>query len=143
MPQIRMSILALAALVVLSGCNTMAGQPSIREAVITPDALKPGETALVTVHISDKNGVVDRVEGKVQEDDRITLKLQDNGEGPDVTAGDNVWSLDVEVPTAAPPGQFILELKAIRSDGLPVQIRDKSGNVHDLSATVPLVIRYE
>jgi hypothetical protein len=143
MSRIRILLTTLVALGTLSGCNTIAGQPSIREATIKPNELTPGGTALVTMAISDKHGVVDRVEGVVQEDDRITLKLRDDGEGPDETAGDNVWSLDVEVPPTAPPGEFILELTAFRSDGLPVQIRDKGGNVSTLSATVPLIIRYE
>jgi hypothetical protein len=132
--------LTLGALALLQGCNTMGGQPEMVDARITPDALKPGDEALITVQLKDKNNVVSGIEGVVQEDQRITFDLNDRGEQSDQKPGDGVWSFGVKVPFQAPEGQFLLELTAYREDGNPVSIRQKEGGVTALQRTVPLVI---
>jgi len=59
---------------------------------------------------------------------------------PDKKAGDNEWSLQVDVPFQAPAGQFTLQLTAFRSDGTPVPVRDKEGQTVPLSVSVPIAI---
>lgn len=132
--------LAVAVALAGQGCNTLAGQPEFIEAGISPSALKPGDEALITVKLKDKQTVVSGIEGVVQEDQRITFDLNDRGEQADAEAGDGVWTFGVKVPFQAPEGQFLLDLTAYRSDGNPVPIRDKEGNVAALSSTVPLII---
>lgn len=130
---------ALAAL--LAGCNTLGGQPQMRSAIITPAELWPGDTALITVHVADPEGVIHRVEGTVREDDRIRLRLYDDGTSGDEVAGDNIWSLAVDVPYEAAPGRFTLDFTAYRADGQPVPVRDASGEVTILTQTTPMIIR--
>ncbi len=139
----RMGLLGLTVGVALAtaGCNTMAGQPEMVRAGITPNELRPGDEALIQVELKDKHQVVQAIEGVVQEDQRITFDLNDKGEQADAAAGDGVWTFGVKVPFQAPDGEFLLDLTAYRSDGNPVSIRDKDGNVVALQETVPLVIR--
>jgi len=101
--------------------------------------LKPGDSAVITVHVADKHEIVKRVEGVVREDPRIKMKLHDDGQPPDEKADDNTWSLQVDVPFQAAPGTFNLDLTAYRSDGTPVPIRHK-GKTSPLTATIPLTI---
>ena len=100
--------LALGALL-LTGCNTLSGQPSITRAGINPELLEPGTSAVITLAIKDKQEIVKRIEGIVLEDPRITFPLRDDGQPPDEKADDNVWSMQVDVPFQAPPGAFSLE----------------------------------
>ncbi len=139
MKRIVMPALACAALLI-QGCNSLGGQPQFVETGITPNQLKPGDEALITVKLKDKHQVVQGIEGVVQEDQRITFDLNDRGEQADAAAGDGVWTFGVKVPFQAPEGQFMLDLTAYRSDGNPVPVRDKEGNVTALQSTVPLVI---
>ncbi len=139
MKRIVMPALACAALLI-QGCNSLGGQPQFVETGINPNQLKPGDEALITVKLKDKHQVVQGIEGVVQEDQRITFDLNDRGEQADAAAGDGVWTFGVKVPFQAPEGQFLLDLTAYRSDGNPVPVRDKDGNVTALQSTVPLVI---
>ncbi len=124
----------------LAGCAMDGRQPRLENALITPSALKPGDTAVITVEVRDRFNVVDRVEGVILEDPTISLKLKDDGTPPDSLAGDRVWSLRVEVPFQAPPGGFTLQLTAYRADGTPVPVDNKEGQTVPLSASVNVVI---
>lgn len=127
----------------LQGCNTMSKQPDLTNAQINPDTLIPGDSAVITVEVKDKNSIIDRIEGVVKEDPRITFPLHDDGQDPDTKAGDGVWSLKVDVPAQAPDGSFTLEFTAYRSDGTAVPVRDKQGNVSSLTESIPVVIQYQ
>jgi len=133
-------IVALAAL--LLGCNTLSGVPAMSNLMIQPAELNPGDTAIITVQVSDRHALIDRIEGIVKGHPEITFKLRDDGEAPDEKAQDGTWTLQVDVPFQAPPGEFVLELTAYRSDGQPVPVRDGAGNVVPLQQTLPVVIRY-
>ncbi len=127
-------------LILMAGCNTMGRQPQFRAAAIAPAVLKPGESAVITVQVKDRHNIVRKVEGVVQEDPNIKLKLHDDGQPPDAKAGDGVWSLKVDVPFQAPSGKFLLELTAYRADGTPVPVHTKEGKTAPLSTAVPVVI---
>jgi hypothetical protein len=129
----------LLALSVLAGCNTFGRQPRLQDAAITPAQLKPGDTAIITVRVADKHEIVRRVEAVVREDQRIKMKLRDDGQPPDAKADDKTWSLQVDVPFQAAPGTFNLDMTAYRSDGTPVPVRHK-GKTNSLTATVPVTI---
>jgi len=123
----------------LAGCNTAGRQPQFQRAVITPDQLKPGDTAMIQVEVKDRHGIVQRVEGVVEEDPTIRLRLRDDGQPPDLQADDDVWVLQVDVPYQAPPGDFLLHLMAYRADGSAVPVKTKEG-AQSLSTVVPLRI---
>jgi hypothetical protein len=124
---------------VLAGCNTFGRQPKMQDAAIAPAQLKPGDTAVVTVRTADKHDIIKRVEGVVREDQRLKLKLHDDGAAPDTAANDKIWSLQVDVPFQALPGSFNLDLTAYRSDGTPVPVKHK-GKTAPLTSTVPVTI---
>lgn len=123
----------------VAGCNTSGRQPQFQRAVITPDQLKPGDSAIIQVQVKDKFDVVRRVEGVVKEDPTIRLKLRDDGEAPDEKAADKIWALQVDVPYQATPGEFLLQITAYRADGSVVPVKTPEGSA-PLSAAVPLTI---
>lgn len=139
MKQVVCTIALVIALATMVGCNTAGRQPQFQKAVISPDQLKPGDTAMIQAEIKDKYDIVNRVEGVVKEDPTIRLQLQDNGQAPDLKAGDKVWVLQVDVPFQATPGDFLLQLTGYRKDGTPVPVKTKQGTV-PLRTTVPLKI---
>lgn len=123
-----------------AGCNTMGGQPNFERATISPSQLMPGDMALITIEPNDKDGIIHRIEGIVQEDPRQPLELNDEGLDGDEIAGDGVWSLGVDVPPLALGGTYTVEFTAYRRDGTPVPIRDKEGNVSPLSTVITIQI---
>lgn len=139
MKQVVYIIAIVGLLTSVAGCNTASRQPQFQRAIITPDQLKPGDTAKIEVQVKDRYDIVRRVEGIVKEDPTIRLKLHDDGQAPDEKAGDNVWVLQVDVPFQATPGDFLLQLMAYRADGTVVPVKGKEGTV-PLSTTVPLTI---
>lgn len=124
----------------LAGCNTMSGQPRFESAVITPAALEIGQSGLVTVKVKDKHGIITQISGSVQGDQRYKLTLNDSGVEGDAAAGDGVWSLQVDARQEAPPGDFMMEFTAYRSDGAPVTVRSREGGIAALRAQVPVRI---
>lgn len=134
---------ALAALAALAGCNSLGGVPEFTSSQIAPQTLHPGDTALITIAVKDKNDIVHSVVGMVKEEPDLKLTLRDNGEEGDVQAGDGTWSLAVQVPLEAPPGSFNLTFTAYRSDGVPVPIRRDDGTIDSLTVEMPLIINYK
>ncbi|NLN94478.1 MAG: hypothetical protein GX130_14420 [Candidatus Hydrogenedens sp.] len=132
----------LVALLLLTGCNTLSSAPQITKAAITPEVLRPGDTAIITMHIHDRSGIVNRVEGVVLESPPITFKLNDDGQDPDEKANDGIWSMQVHVPFQAPPGEFRLEFTAYGKDGTPISVRDRDGHIAPLQQLIPLRIEY-
>lgn len=132
---VTMAVLAL-------GCNTMGRQPKLSNPTIEPATLKPGDSAVITVKATDKNKIIHRIVGTVQEDARMPLPLRDDGKAPDEAAGDNIWSLQVDVPFMAPPGQFTLELTAYDSRGQAIIVRKSRKETGPLTANCTLVIQY-
>lgn len=125
-----------------TGCNTVTRQPAIESAAITPSELGPGDSAIISVEIQDRFNIVERVEGVVAEDSSITFKLRDDGVSPDAKAQDDIWTLQVDVPFNAPPGDFEFSLTAYNSEGQAVLIRNAEGEVNPLTAKFGLVIVY-
>lgn len=130
----------MAAMPLISGCNSMGGVPEFVESNISPIALHAGDTALVTISVKDKNNIVAEIVGIVEEMPTRKLKLHDDGQEGDVKAGDGIWSLAVKVPLQSPPGDFNLTFTAYRSDGVAVPIRAADGTIDTLSVHMPLTI---
>lgn len=126
----------------LQGCNTLSGQPEITRAVINPEVLGPGSSAVITLAVKDRHSLIERIEGVVLEDPRITFRLRDDGETPDEKAGDRIYSMQVDVPFQAPPGEFQLEFTAYGPDGMPISVRDSEGRIFPLRQIIPIIIQY-
>lgn len=137
-----MLVVLVLALALVSGCNTLSKQPQITRAAITPPVLQPGDSAVITLAVKDRHQIVDRIEGVVLEDPRLTFRLRDDGEAPDEKAGDGVWSMRVDVPFQAPPGEFRLEFTAYDKDGNAISVRDEHKRVMPLQAVVLISIQY-
>lgn len=135
------SLLSITA-VLGSGCASLNGQPAIENAYIMPGDLQPGDTAVITVEIKDKFDIVKRVEGVVKEDRTITFEFQDNGVPPDEKAGDGIWTIQVDVPFNAPPGEFHFEVTAYDGDGNVIVVEDKEGEAAPLTTSFKLEIQY-
>ena len=129
-------------LVVLSGCVSGSRRPSIQHATITPADLKPGDVAVITIKINDHFGVVKSVEGIIKEDATIKFSLKDDGIDPDEEADDGIWSMKVEVPFNAPPGDFNFEAQAYDESHEIVVIRDENGDTAPLSTSFVVHINY-
>ena len=126
----------------ISGCATAGRQPSMKGARIAPADLKPGDTAVITVEVQDRFGIVSRVEGVVKEDRTITFRLLDDGVAPDEKAEDGVWTIQVDVPFNAPPGEFEFEVVGYSDSGEVIVVRDEVGETAPLSISFGLVINY-
>lgn len=136
-----LAILTISLVGALTGCNTLPRQPHVQEAMISPEILNPGDSATITVRIKDRYDIVDSVTGVVVEDPRLKFRLRDDGEPPDVKAGDDIWSLLADVPFLAPPGDFTLQFTALKESGAVVMVRTESG-VEPLQAIIPVQIEY-
>jgi len=126
----------------LAGCGTVGGQPNLSSASIKPATLRPGDTAVVTVRVTDAHKIVDRVVGVVKEDPRMKFNMMDDGQAPDASKGDGIWSLQVDVPFMAPKGSFTLELTAYGQDGQVIMVKDADLGKAPLSAVCELVIEH-
>ena len=134
-------LLVLSLLIGLSGCITQH-QPSLSNAMMAPNDLKPGDTALITVTVEDKFGLVDTVTGIVKEDKTITFNFRDDGTEGDATAEDNVWSMKVDVPFNAPPGEFNYIISAYDLNGNLIIVRDENNEAAGMSISFALEISY-
>jgi hypothetical protein len=137
---IKRTTLALGFVSLLAGCNSLGGVPEFKAGGIVPAQLFPGDTALITVEVQDKNAIIHSIMGVVKEDPSLQLKLRDDGQEGDVAAGDGIWSLAVTVPPATPDGAVSLTFTAYRGDGVPVPVRSEDGTIHPLAIDLPLVI---
>ncbi|HOC68889.1 MAG: hypothetical protein BWX80_00021 [Candidatus Hydrogenedentes bacterium ADurb.Bin101] len=136
-----LSTLALV-LVALPGCNTFSRQPRITSATINPAVLRPGESAVISLAVKDRHRIITRVEGVIVDAPDTTFALRDDGAAPDEKAGDNVWSMQVDVPFQAPPGEFKLEFTAYDKTGTPITVRTKESGVIPLKEALVVRIEY-
>jgi hypothetical protein len=131
---------AIAMALAMSGCATMNRIPEFATVSIEPSTLKPGESAILMASVSDSFGIVRRVEALVIEDKRVRLRLKNDGLEPDLKADDVTWTLRVDVPMQAPPGEFNLELQAFDLKGNTILVPGPGGNNVPLTSTCKLVI---
>ncbi len=142
MKRIAILLLCVVSLTAVGGCVTSSRQPTMAKAQISPEHLVPGDTAIITVEVKDRFEIVNRIEGVVREDRTLTFKLRDDGVTPDKKAGDGIWTIQVDVPFNAPPGDFEFEIIAYDSDGEVVVIHDENNEAAPLSMSFGLVIEY-
>ena len=142
MKRIATMVSCIMLLAALAGCATRSRQPSMKAARIQPEHLEPGDTAIITVEVTDRFDIVQRIEGLVKEDRTISFKLRDDGITPDEKAGDDTWTIQVDVPFNAPPGGFEFEIMAFNSEGEVIVVHDENGEASPLSISFELVIEY-
>ncbi len=142
--RIRIPLLSVLAFILIAfpGCNSLSKQPRITNASINPNILKPGESAVITLAVKDRHRIVTRLEGVIADAPDTTFALRDDGVSPDEKAGDNVWSMQVDVPFQAPPGEFKLEFTAYDKNGTPITVRTKEEGVVPLKETLMVRIEY-
>lgn len=138
----RNGIFLSVSLAAMMGCSSIPRQPVIQIAIIEPSELRPGDSATITVKLEDKFSIVSRVEGVVKEDPTIKFELKDDGEPPDAKAGDGIWTIRVDVPFNAPPGDFEFDVKTYDESGDGVLVLDEEGNTVPLTANFGLVITF-
>lgn len=126
----------------MAGCASMGRQPRLDNAAITPSTLQPTESGVISVKVVDKYKIVNRVVGSVVEDPRMKFRLRDDGRPPDEKALDGIWSVQVEVPKLAPPGNFTIELTAYDSKGNAIVVKKARREKGPLTATTTMVIEY-
>jgi hypothetical protein len=126
----------------LTGCASLPKQPAIERATIEPSTLHPGDAAIITVEFQDQFDIIDRVVGVVKEDTTISFQLKDDGVDPDVEADDNIWTMKVEVPFNAPPGEFTFEAQAMDDNSQVIVVNDKNREAAPLQTSFTLEITY-
>ena len=136
-------VLALGIIGLLAGCNTLTTPPAIMDATITPAQLGPGDTAVIAVKVNDKHDLIGSIDGVIREYPGDLFRLHDDGTDPDETANDGIWSMRVDVPFQAPPGEFTLDFTAYRADGRPLEVAESPGDAVPLQATVKYSIQYD
>ncbi len=107
-----------------------------------PHELTPGDTALITVDVSDRFNLVTSVKGIVLEDKTISFHFHDDGTDGDAVAGDKTWSMKVDVPFNAPPGGFIFEISAYDANENLIIVRDMNGEAVGMQTKITLEISY-
>ncbi len=140
--QLRHAAALLIVAALIGGCAATGGAPLMHEAQIMPSDLKPGDTAVITVRVEDKFGVVRHVEGVVKEDRTVKFDFLDNGVSPDAEAGDQIWTIQVDVPFNAPPGTFEFEVTGYDQADEVIVIDDDEGEAAPLRTSFKLEIRY-
>lgn len=128
--------------VTLGACATSPRQPRMNEASISQPQLRPGDTAIVSVKVDDRFDIVKRVEGVVAEDGTIFFELHDDGVDPDKVEDDGIWTIAVEVPFNAPPGEFHFTIFGYDDAGNKILILDDMGETAPLSTAFDLQITY-
>ena len=129
------------ALVAFGGCSTIT-QPRLGTPVISQSELSPGESTVITIDARDRSGAISRIEAVVMQDTRQKLPLYDDGQEPDVEAGDGIWSMRVKVPFMAPPGPYTLQITAYDEQGEVVLINTRDGETVPLMKVCRFVIAY-
>lgn len=142
MKRIAKVFLCAVLLMGVGGCVTSSRQPSMEKAKISPERLEPGDTAIITVQVKDRFEIVNRIEGVVREDRTLTFKLRDDGVSPDEKAGDGIWTIQVDVPFNAPPGDFEFEVIGYDDEGKVIVISDENDEAAPLSTSFALIIQY-
>ena len=134
-------LMPLLIVLVMAGCNTMARQPILLDAKIVPTELKPGDSAVLSVKLEkDKFEIVDSVKAVVKQDERMKFALKDDGAPPDAAAGDKLYTLLVDVPFMAPPGEYTLDLVGYDAKGGMIAVKAPEGGEAPLSASCSFTV---
>jgi hypothetical protein len=93
------------------------GVTELKDAKATPAAVKPGESALITVVVNDPKHRIDTLGGVVVETGKDNFDLYDDGTHGDAKAGDNTWSYTLTTGANVPAGKLTYQITAFDSNG--------------------------
>lgn len=140
--------LTVALVVAVLGCAkeeepvpaAVAPVASLSDARAVPANISMGQTTLLSVKVTDPQGVVKSVNAVVREYPSFSLDFNDAGQEGDEVAGDGIWSYTVEIPGMAPPGVYNFDFKACDADGNPITVTSESGEEEPLTAKVAIQV---
>src|SRR3989344_4955610 len=89
-----------------------------QEVEMTKTVLRPGDSSVIKAPGYFNGERITKVLGYVEEDSRMKFIFNDNGNGSDAIAGDNVWSSGVSVPNGAPKGNFSVKINGYNTSGV-------------------------
>jgi len=98
--------------------------------------MKPGETEILTLKVTDNNGKIVKILGFSREFPGTVFELSDNGENEDKNAEDGIWSDRKTVPNDTRSGKYHLDFEAFDSDGNNIMIKTETGEEVKLTTTI-------
>jgi hypothetical protein len=108
---------------------------------VEPPTVLAGAVLRVSVKVQDKENRVDTIGANLHSAGKeFTFDLFDNGSHGDDTAGDGTWTVNVAVPGAATPGEYILTLYAYDATGERIALPNAAGELEAVSIASPLTV---
>ena len=123
--------LILILVAIIAGCS---GTLALKDAMVDPGKVAPGDAATVQVKVDDPDGVVADVTATVREYPQIVLDLKDDGKDVDKVAEDGIWSVNINVPFDTQSGTYNWDFKAYDVNGKVLKITNDDGNEVTLKA---------
>lgn len=96
---------------------------------VSPNKVAPGKNVLLTVRVNDPQHAVDTVAATVGAMNGVSFDLYDNGSNGDKTAGDGVWSYQLQVPAGLTAKDYEINVAAFDAYGAPVMIEENGGKI--------------
>ncbi len=135
------SVLSLTIFVSIFLVNCAGGKLSVENAYAEPQPVGPGNDLSLYVVVNGPAENVDRVETTVREYTEFRGQLQNNGEGADKVAGDNIWSSSFEVPWDAPSGTYHIDVSVYDKQGNELVTEELANQWTGKSATIEVKIQ--
>jgi hypothetical protein len=122
---------------IIAGCS---GSLALKDAIVVPAKVAPGDAATVQVKVEDPDGVVTDVTATVREYPQMVLDLKDDGKGVDEVADDGIWSVNIDVPFETQKGTYNWDFKAYDVNGKVLKITHDDGKEVTLKAEAAVVV---
>lgn len=115
--------------------------PALAAPVVQPATAKPGEQVLITVAVTNPEGLIDTVAAHQAGTGTYAFDLYDNGTRGDAAAGDGVWSYLYTVPPAAADGPIEFELNAFNAAADQVKVKNEAGEEVPLTVHATITVQ--
>ena len=99
---------------------------------------KAGEIGMVAVNVTDTEGKIARIEVVPRGYPDYIFEINDKGLEGDKVAGDDIWSIEINVPFDAPYGKYYLDCTAYDSEGKPIMKKTEAGEETTIILTIVL-----
>lgn len=113
----------------------------VQQISATPEELGIGDQGLVTVTMKGPKNSIKSITATVREESSFTFQLNDGGKNGDITAGDNVWSFQIQVPYEAPPGTYNLEFSVVDMEGNELVVDGYQNQYYGKSGNLPVKVK--
>jgi len=104
-----------------------------------PPSVRLGEPVLLSLRVSDPDGVVDTVAATIS-GVAGSVDLYDNGSHGDATANDGLWSASVVTRAPLAPGEHTVAISAFNAFGTVVTVPGEDGKPVPLTCETGLVV---